>query len=176
MTLLCAALLATACTTTEIIENPGKKNSITIHGKEYAIERQLWDAIEIMYPPDQATEQGLSVRVMADGAVISADLPLRSVGSRIDLASRDASPSPGPADFYFTFYISVRGENMPYYRILSWGTDDEDTSGIPYGGWFTLTRGEAEDEWIFEWELTDRSDGAIISTGYVKDVFERINS
>ena len=183
-TILCAAMLAaSACTDHEIVDLPQKENSIIISGREYTANRLLWGPVEIVYPPDEATEDGLSIRIMADGANITAEMPMRLVGSRIDLASRDRNPRPDDG-VYFTFHLSARAiageQSQPpglLCRILSWGTDDErDTGVIPYGGFLTVTRGEAEGEWIVEWELTDRTNGNTVSTGYVKNIFEKPNS
>ncbi len=172
----------TACTDHQIVELPQKDNSIVISGREYTANRLLWSEVEIIYPPDEAAEEGLSIRIMADGATITAEIPMRAVGSPIDLASRDRNPRPGTG-VYFAFNLSVRalpGENSQppgmLCRIMSWGDDEAPYTGIIYGGSLTITRGEAEGEWIVEWELTDRANGEIVSTGYVKNIFEKLNS
>ncbi|MDR2883428.1 MAG: hypothetical protein LBU98_06605 [Alistipes sp.] len=178
--ILCAAMLTAACTDHDMVDLPRKETSIVISDREYTPTRLLWSDVEIVYPPDEAAEEGLSIRIMADGANVTAEMPMRLVGSRIDLASRDRNPRPDNG-VYFTFHISARAvagdQNQPpglFCRIVSWGTDDELDSGfIPYGGSLTVTRGETEGEWTVEWMLTDRTNGKTVSTGYVKNIFEK---
>ena len=177
MAIICLALAS--CTHKEIVHNtnpppPPRENSITVEGKSYRAEQLLYSVNDIVYPPDEATEPSVSFRIIANGAIISADIPTRLVEHRIDLTSRDANPSPG-SDVYYTFHITVRGENAAYYRVLSWEEDDNpDKLGPPYGGWFSISYGNNAEEWGFEWELTNRQYGSIISTGYVKGEFEQI--
>ena len=173
----------TACTDSTIVDLPQKENSIVISGRAYTATRLQWAPVEITYPPDEAAEDGLSIRIMADGATITAEMPIRLVGTRIDLTTRDQNPRPNQGT-YFTFIVSARAtageQSQPpgkFCRILSWGTNEErDTGFIPYGGWLTVTRGESGDEWTVEWELNDRADGTTISTGYVKNIFDNPNS
>lgn len=181
--ILCAAaLVATACTDNTIVDLPEKETSITISGREYPPTRLLWSEVEIVYPPDEAAEEGLSIRIMADGANVAIEIPMRSLGSPIDLASRSLSPRPGQG-VYFTFNLSRRAlpdeDKQPpglLCRIVSWGDDKDPYTGVPYGGTLTVTRGGAEGEWIVEWQLTDRATGTTISAGYVKNIFEKSNS
>ncbi len=185
-TILCATLLATAaCTDNTIVELPSKKNSIVISGREYTPTRLLYGPLEITYPPDEAAESGVSIRLMAAGVTITAEMPMRLVGNRIDLASRERNPRPGEG-IYFSFVVSARATpeelaqeppvNPPgtFCRILSWGTTEERDSGvIPYGGFLTLTRGQADGEWIVEWEIVELASEKSVSKGYVKNIFEK---
>ena len=171
--LLCFTLAS--CTRHEIVPyDPEIKKLITIEGKSYPIEHLLYDIREFEYPDRDVVvvkEDGIIIRVMADGALITADLPLRYLGSEISLTSRNSSP--GLNSLYYTFYISVdqsAGEyGRRYVRILSW-----DTSANPYGGRFSITESDTPGKYIFDWEVTHKSDGTVISKGNIESVFERI--
>ncbi len=183
--LLTATLLVAACTDNTIVELPQRESSMVISGKKYTPTRLMCSPLEITYPPDEAAESGISIRIMADRATITAEMPMRLVGNRIDLAIRDRSPRPGEG-IYFSMIVSARATpeelaqeppvNPPgtFCRILSWGTTEEHDSGfIPYGGFLIATPGSAEGEWIVEWEITDRTNGKTVSRGYLKNIFEK---
>ncbi len=172
ITALLAALAS--CTGEHKVESPPSPNSVTIGGSDYRIEELLYDTYDILYL-DEQEGPGIKVRVMADGATISADLPMSGVGTRIDLSSRDKTPVPG--DLYFTFYVSADQVDEEEYgrfyaRIMSWSPDQG-----PFKGWFSISPGEdpdSSDDLVFEWELTD-GNGAVLSKGYIDDHFEPIS-
>ncbi len=173
-------LFFAGCTQKELVDIPvdptPRENSVVIRDSLYAIEQLLCGAITIEYPDENfnvvATEEGIAIRVMTTGASITADIPQRLTGSRIDITSRD--PSPDPEGIYYTFYLSARGEERLYCRVMSW-----DTSPNPFGGWFSVHAGETPDEWVFEWEVTETTAGnetAIVSTGYLAGTFDPIRT
>ncbi len=149
-------------------------NSVTIGDRDYPIERILYDTYDILYLNEEEGP-GIKVRVMADGATITADIPVSAIGERIDLSSRN--PNPRPGSLYYTFYVSVdqaddEDYGRLYVRIQSWIS-----SGNRYGGWFSISPGDDPDNpagMVFEWELTGDGGATIVSKGYINDIFESI--
>jgi hypothetical protein len=178
--LICAALAASvvlaSCARNDEVSWP-RQSSVTIKGKTRPIERLLYQITDVVYPPDEAREDIVALRVTVEGAGVSVDLPLRLLGEKIDLSARDTSPRPG--DLYYTFYLSERsggeGEygDWLYCAIRSWDTTSDRRSA--YGGRFSIDRGDEPGEWIFEWELTDDIDGKVVSTGYIDSIFDPIS-
>jgi hypothetical protein len=149
---------------------PEKKDPIMIQGKTYPIRQLLYD-IEFREFSETLHEDGISVRILADGAGISADIPVSAMGRRIDLSSRD--PNPGPGDLFYTFYVSVdqdEGEyGRLYVRVLSW-----DMEPNPYRGWFSIDRYGDDSELTVEWELSGDNGKTPLSDGHIKSAFEPI--
>ena len=172
ITALLAALAS--CTGEHKVESPPSPNSVTIGGSDYRIEELLYDTYDILYL-DEQEGPGIKVRVMADGATITADIPVSAIGERIDLSSRN--PNPRPGSLYYTFYVSVdqaddEDYGRLYVRIQSWIS-----SGNRYGGWFSISPGDDPDNpagMVFEWELTGDGGATIVSKGYINDIFESI--
>lgn len=148
---------------------PGPSERVVIGGKIYAVERRLFDIYELSYPPDEVTEEGVAVRIMLDGAVVTADIPTRLLGQTIDLKSRDSSPDLD--GLFFAFHLSVRGGDGLYCRVNSWDTTFDSTN-THHGGRFTIARGDAANEWVFEWTVTDGT--RTVSEGHVEGIFEQI--
>ncbi len=171
--IIVACLLVFACCTRQ--ETVTFPNTITIRDKAFAIEQLRFDTYEMEYL-DETKEECLAFRIVADGAVITADLPTRLLGEKITLTSRDTSPDTG--GLYYTFYLSERdggGEygDWIYCAIRSWITELDPRSS--YGGWFSIDGTGEPGEWIFEWELTSGNSEKIVSTGYVEGAFEPIS-
>ncbi len=173
ITALLAALAS--CTGEHKVESPPSPNSVTIGGSDYRIEELLYDTYDILYL-DEQEGPGIKVRVMADGATISADLPMSGVGTRIDLSSRDKTPVPGDRLFLAGLRIPEgykEGEYKDAERAdKRWSPDQG-----PFKGWFSISPGEdpdSSDDLVFEWELTD-GNGAVLSKGYIDDHFEPIS-
>lgn len=163
------------CTRTDDVswEQP-RQNSVTIKGKTFPVEDLLYETVEMEYLDGK--ENLVALRVMCTGAGLSVDLPVRLLGTKIDLTARDTSPDTG--GLYYTFFLSERateeGEygDWLYCAIRSWVVSSDRRSA--YGGWFTIYRGEEAGEWVLEWELTSNSDGEVVSTGYIDSIFEPI--
>jgi hypothetical protein len=150
---------------------------MTIRGKEFAVEKLLYETYEMEYL-DLAKEDIVSLTVMADGAGLSADIPVRLLGERILLTDRDAEP--GIDGLFYTFFLSERDDgddeygDWVYCRLRSWLPEDEDDRYDDYAGWFAVRGSDKPSEWIVEWELIAGDNWATVSTGYIEGVFELI--
>ncbi|MDR2968343.1 MAG: hypothetical protein LBV32_01910 [Tannerellaceae bacterium] len=151
-----------------------RDNSVKVMGRELPIEQLLCKPRKIEYPKSNiapaASEDGISLTVMADGANVKIELPLRLIGEKIKFLP-NVILNPNPTSVYYTFHLSTRGEEAIYCRMLSWISGGDDDPHNDYNGWFCVLHGDNPDEYVFEWELTDQN-GKDVSTGYVAGAFE----
>jgi putative transposon-encoded protein len=181
------SILTTSCSRTELVENPNpRENSLQVLGKSFEVDRLSWKPDEIEYL-DRSKDEIVSLRVVGK-AGLSVDIPKRLLGQKIVLTSRDTSPPYSRGNIYYSFHISVRDDgddeygDWPYCRINSWVIDSypighpQEDRFDNFGGWFTVTAGNAPNEWILEWDvvslLSSAGDSEPFSTGYIAAVFE----
>lgn len=138
----------------------------TVHSADALLGGKPMEVTRLVYAQQHTEEIGadcIMIRVFANNATISADIPAARLDQKIDFDTSPVLYEGGvpriDENRYYNFFLREKGFGGTYVAMRSW---DPDTN---YSGYCRLTRGAGKFDFVVEWEL--REQGEVISTGKI---------